>query len=148
MKQRFVSIAIVVGLMVVGAVPVAGAPGWVDRIEDVDTVLAVRFDEDFPLASLMRATCDWFQFVQRPDGSGIETAHCTLSSEPVMIPEFQGEPPATAFVHSAGRCQWTSDYWFARNGSIVMAESLRYVVAASGRVSIRAAYPAEPLACG
>jgi hypothetical protein len=146
MKQRLAIIAFL-ACLILGAAPATAASGWVDRIEDVDTVLAVRFDADFPLDSLMRANCDWAQFVRRPDGSGIETLHCALSSAPVMVPAFQGEPPATAFKHGGGACEWTSDYWFARNGSIVMAASFSYVVTASGRVNIRAAYPAEPLAC-
>ena len=125
----------------------AAGPADVDRIEDIDTVLAVRFGDDFPVASLMRATCDWAQFVQRPDGSGVEKLHCQLSSEPVMIPEFQGSPPETAFTHGSGPCLWTSDYWFAKDESIVMAESVSYVVTPSGRINITAEYPAEPLVC-
>jgi hypothetical protein len=147
MRRLLVLSALVVGLVGVDA-SAALATGSVDRVHDIDTVLAVRFDDTFPVASLMRATCDWAQFVRQPDGSGVETEHCMLSSEPVMIPAFQGQPPASAFVHAAGPCLWTSDYWFARDGSIVMASAVRYVVSASGRVNIRAEYPATPLDCG
>jgi hypothetical protein len=146
--RRLASVALAVVSMILVATPVSSAePATVDRIEDIDSVLAVRFEADFPVASLMRATCDWAQFVENPDGSGIETLHCTLSSEPVMIPEFQGSPPANAFTHGGGPCRWTSDYWFAKDESIVMAESFSYVVTPSGRVNITAEYPAEPLAC-
>jgi hypothetical protein len=146
-KQRFALVVIVAGFLMVGAAPATAGSGSVDRISDVQTVLAVRFDEDFPLSSLMRATCEWGQFVQRANGSGIEKLHCVLSSEPVMIPAFQGSPPSAAFVHAGGPCEWTSDYWLARDGSIVMAESFSYVVTPAGQVNITAAYPAEPLAC-
>jgi hypothetical protein len=72
---------------------------------------------------------------------------CQLSDAPVMIPAFQGEPPQTAFVHESGPCLWTSDYWWYRDESIVMAASVHYVVTPSGGVSISAYYPAEPLVC-
>jgi hypothetical protein len=135
-------------LILVTALPAAaGNPAIADRVGGIDTVLAVRSDDDFPVASLMRATCGSSQFLTRPDGSGVETMHCTLSSEPVMIPEFQGAPPARAFKLSGGACVWTSDYWFAKNESIVMAERFSYTVTPSGRVNVKAEYPAEPLVC-
>jgi hypothetical protein len=146
--RRLVAVAFALSSVVLAASPVSAAePATVDRVHDIDSVLAVRFEDDFPVASLMRTTCDWAQFVERPDGSAIETMHCTLSSEPVMIPEFQGSPPSTAFKHGGGACLWTSDYWFAKDGSIVMAESFSYVVTPTGRVNIKAVYPAEPLVC-
>ena len=146
--RRLAAVALAVSSIILAATPVSSAePATVDRIGDIDTVLAVRFEADFPLVSLMRANCDWAQFVERPDGSGIETLHCALSSEPVMIPDFQGSPPSSAFIHGGGACLWTSDYWFAKDESIVMAESFSYVVAPSGRVNITAEYPAEPLVC-
>jgi hypothetical protein len=64
-----------------------------------------------------------------------------------MVPAFQGQPPRQAFTFGGGACEWTSDYWVARDGSIVMASSFRYVVTPSGRVNITADYPAEPLDC-
>ena len=146
--RRAAAVALAALSIILAATPVSAAgPATIDRIEDIDSVLAVRFGDDFPVASLMRATCEWAQFVERPDGSGIETLHCELSSEPVMIPEFQGSPPATAFIHGGGPCLWTSDYWFAKDKSIVMAESFSYVVTPSGRINITAEYPAEPLVC-
>ena len=71
--------------------------------------------------------------------------HCSLSSEPVMIPAFQGSTPARAFKLGGGPCVWTSDYWFAKTGSIVLAASFSYTVTPSGRVNVKAEYPAEPL---
>jgi hypothetical protein len=147
MIKRLATMSLAGGLFLGVAAPVSANAGWVDRIENVDTVLAVRFEADFPIASLMRASCDWAHFVQRPDGSGIETLQCHISIEPVMIPEFQGETPEVAFVHDGGPCLWTSDYWLASDGSTVMASAFAYVVTPSGHVSITAHYPAEPLAC-
>lgn len=147
MTKRRATIVLTSWLLLAVVPPVTAADTRVDRIENVDTVLAVRFDADFPIASLMRASCEWGQFVRRPDGSGIEKLRCSLSSEPVMIPDFQGAPPEVAFTHSGGACLWTSDYWFAHDGSIVMASQFEYVVTPSGRVNITAHYPAVPLAC-
>jgi hypothetical protein len=147
MLKRLAGPLLAGGLILGGAVPVSADAGWVDRIDKIDTVLAVRFEDDFPIASLMRATCDWAQFVRRPDGSGRETLRCHLSDKPVMIPAFQGESPDAAFVHGGEACLWTSDYWFARDGSIVMASAFHYVVTPSGQISITADYPAEPLVC-
>jgi hypothetical protein len=146
-SRRLASVALALSSILLAATPAAAGPATVDRAGPIDTVLAVRSDDDFPAASLMRATCDSSKFVTRPDGSGIEKLHCSLSSEPVMIPEFQGSPPARAFTNRGGPCIWTSDYWFAKNGSIVMAASFSYVVTPTGRVNITAEYPAEPLVC-
>jgi hypothetical protein len=147
-ERRLVGVTFALSLILVSAMPASAAsPATVDRVAGIDTVLAVRSDDDFPLASLMRATCTSSQFLTRPDGSGVETMRCTLSSDPVMIPEFQGSTPARAFKLSGGPCVWTSDYWFAKDGSIVMAERFSYTVTPSGRVNVKAEYPAEPLVC-
>jgi hypothetical protein len=141
-------LALVVGLMAALVAPVAAADGaWTDRIEDVETVLAVRSDADFPLASLMRAHCDEVRFVQAANGAGVEKMRCRLSDDPVMIPAFQGEPPTTAFTLRGGSCEWTSDYWFARDGSIVLATSFHYVVTPTGRVNVTANYAADAPPC-
>ena len=146
--RRFGAVALAIAAILVAALPLAAAePATVDHVHDIDTVLAVRSDDTFPVGSLMRATCDSSQFLTRPDGSGVETMHCLLSLEPVMIPEFQGATPARAFTFGGGPCVWTSDYWFAKNETIVMAESFSYVVTPSGRVNVKAEYPAEPLVC-
>jgi hypothetical protein len=147
-RQQFAAVALALTLILLAGTPASSAtPATVDRAEAIDTVLAVRSDDDFPLASLMRATCNRSQFLTRPDGTGVETMRCTLSSAPVMIPEFQGSTPARAFKLRGGPCVWTSDYWFAKNGSIVLAERFSYTVTPSGRVNVKAEYPAEPLVC-
>ena len=135
-----------VAILVASVVP-AAAKASVDRIENVDSVLAVATPEDFPVASLMRAECAWVQRVELPDGSATESQACNLSDEPVMIPEFQGSSPTRAFHNSTGPCQWTSDYWLAKDGSVVFASSVSYVVTPSGEVHARSWYPAEPLVC-
>ena len=146
--RRLAAVALALSSILVAVLPVAAAnPATADRVGGIDTVLAVRSDDDFPVASLMRATCSRSQFVTRPDGTGVETLRCTLSTDPVMIPEFQGAPPARAFKLRGGPCVWTSDYWFTKNGSIVMAERFSYTVTPSGRVNVKAEYPAEPLVC-
>jgi hypothetical protein len=147
MKRRLTFVAILFGSAVLGASPVSAGGAWMDRIEDVGTVLAVRMDDDFPVASLMRADCSVVQFVAKPDGSGIETLRCALSDAPVMIPAFQGQPPASGFSNRGGSCLWTSDYWFARDESIVLASSFHYTVTPSGNVNVVAYYSATPLAC-
>ena len=147
MKRRLAPVAVVVGLLLTTAGPVSAGGAWTDRIEGVGTVLAVRMDDDFPIGSLMRADCDVVQFVQKPDGSGVESLRCQLSAAPVMIPAFQGHIPDWGFTLSGGPCLWTSDYWFGRDESIVMASSFHYAVTPSGRVNAVAYYPAVPLAC-
>jgi hypothetical protein len=147
MSRALRVLALVAGLVVVSVAPVTAAAAWTDRIEDVDTVLAVRFDDDFPLASLMRAHCDEVRFVQAANGSGVETLRCQLSSEPVMIPAFQGVPPDTGFTLQGGPCVWTSDYWLARDGSIVLATSFHYIVTPTGRVNVTATYAADAPDC-
>jgi hypothetical protein len=147
MTRRLAFATIIVLLSASLATPVAAARASVDRIEDLDTVLAVAMPDDFPIASLMRATCTFVIRVERPDGSATETQICQLSDEPVMIPAFQGAPPDRAFRNAGGACIWQSDYWFAADGSTVMASSFRYVVTPSGRVRATSHYPAEPLVC-
>ena len=147
MRTRLAPAALLAGLVLLSASPVAAGGAWVDKIENVDTVLIVRFDDDFPVASIMRARCDSVRFVQRPDGSGIEKLSCRLTDDPVMIPEFQGQPPDTAFTHRSGPCEWASDYWFAKDGSLVMALSFHYSISASGLIHGTATYPAQPLVC-
>ena len=129
------------------AAPAAAGAARVDRLQDFETVLAVRMDADFPLASLMRADCTSLIRVQRPDGSATEIMDCRLSDRPVMIPAFQGAPPSAAFVHEGGPCLWHSDYWYNVDGSDVLASSVSYTVTPSGNVHARSEYPAVPLAC-
>jgi hypothetical protein len=147
MSRRSLAACVAVALSMIGAAPVAAGSATVDRIANVETVLAVALPDDFPVASLMRADCAWVQRVELPDGSSSETMQCDLSDEPVMTPLFQGAPPARAFRNGGGACEWVSDFWFARNGSEVMAARFEYVVTPSGKVHARSWYPAEPLAC-
>ena len=64
-----------------------------------------------------------------------------------MIPAFQGLPPTRAFTLRGGQCEWTSDYWFARDGSIVLATSYHYTISPNGRINITAHYDADAPPC-
>ena len=146
--SRRLGLAVGMGVaLVVASVVPAAAEASVDRIENVDSVLAVAIPEDFPVGSLMRTECAWVQRVELPDGSATESQVCDLSDEPVMIPEFQGSPPTHAFHNSTGPCLWASDYWLAKDGTVVFASSVSYGVTPSGKVHARSWYPAEPLVC-
>jgi hypothetical protein len=147
MWKRVSMIALLGVLASVAAMPVVAAGTKVDRLENFETVLAVAMPDDFPVASLMRADCSRLIRVERPNGSATEVMNCRLSSDPVMIPEFQGAPPSRAFVLAGPTCVWFSDYWFNTAGIDVLAESFRYTVTPSGHVHARSEYPAEPLTC-
>jgi hypothetical protein len=148
MRKRVPMIVMLGALVVATVSPVAANGAKVERLSNIPTVLAVRMDADFPLASLMRATCTSLIRVERPDGSSIEIQDCQLSDEPVMIPAFQGVPPSQAFILESGPCEWHSDYWFTVAGLDVLAESVRLTMTPSGHVHARSEYPAVPLACG
>jgi hypothetical protein len=147
MRKTVLMIAMLGALIAATATPAAAKNKKVDRIHDVQTVLAVRIEADFPLASLMRATCQTVTRIEHRDGSATEIQDCRLTDEPVMIPAFQGVPPTRAFVHEDGACLWHSDYWFAVAELDVMAESFRYRVTPSGHVHVVSEYPAVPLTC-
>ena len=138
-----------IGVLLSMALAISSVAGKasVERVEDFPSVTAVRWDSDFPVASLMRMNCDFVQRIERPDGSATETQSCRLSDEPVMIPEFQGAPPKEAFVLDTGPCLWISDYVANTSGEIVYATSAHLVVAPSGRVHATSQYPATPLTC-
>ena len=148
MRKR-VPMLIVLGVALAAAAtaPVSATSAGVERLSNIPTVLAVRMEADFPIASLMRATCTSLIRVQRPDGSATEIQDCQLSDEPVMVPAFQGVPPKAAFLLESGPCLWHSDYWFAVAGLDVMASSARITVTPSGHVHVKSEYPAVPLAC-
>jgi hypothetical protein len=129
------------------AIPAVAGKASVQRLEDFGSVTAVRWEADFPIASLMRTDCVFVQRTERPDGSATETQSCTLSDEPVMIPAFQGVPPAKALVVDSGPCLWISDYIANTSGDIVYATSAHVVVTPSGRVHATSDYPATPLTC-
>lgn len=146
--RRHVAMIAGLGLLAtISASPVAANGASVDRIGPFETVLAVRMEEDFPLASLMRADCSGLIRIERPDGSAVEIQDCQLSDRPVMIPAFQGAAPRQAFVHVSGPCAWHSDYWFTVTGEDVLAASVSYTVTPSGHVHARSEYPATPLTC-
>lgn len=148
MTRRLPILIAIVALALAAAAPAAAGGGSVQRLTNISTVIAVAFPDDFPVASLMRADCDWLQRVQRPNGSAVETMSCRLTTEPpLMRPENQGQPPTTAFVDAGGACVWTSDYWWTVADVPVHASSYRVVVTPSGRVHIKATYPAQPLVC-
>jgi hypothetical protein len=141
---------VILGAVVAAAAtaPVSANAASVERLANIPTVLAVRMEADFPIASLMRATCTSLIRVERPDGSSIEIQDCQLSDEPVMVPAFQGAPPTQAFLLEDGPCMWHSDYWFTVAGLDVLAAHVRLTVTPSGHVHVRSEYPAAPLACG
>jgi hypothetical protein len=145
-----VLMSVILGAVVASAAaaPVSAGSANVERLANIATVLPVRMEADFPISSLMRATCTSLIRVERPNGSSIEIQDCQLTAEPVMIPDFQGVPPKQAFLLESGPCIWHSDYWFAVAELDVMAEHVRLTVTPSGHVHVRSEYPAEPLACG
>jgi hypothetical protein len=147
MAKRILPLAGALVLVATIAGPVSAGRGWVDKIEDIETVIIVRDEPDFPLNSIMRADCDFTLWIQHRTGRGTEVLSCRLSDEPVMVAEFQGTPPEGFFFNRTGPCAWTSDYWWYRDESSVMAESAQYVITPSGRVFITASYPAQPLVC-
>ena len=58
--SRRLGLAVGMGVaLVVASVVPAAAEASVDRIENVDSVLAVAIPEDFPVGSLMRTECAW-----------------------------------------------------------------------------------------
>ena len=132
----------------VSALPASAGGASTDRIENLDSIVAVAFPDDYPVGSIMRAECAFVQRVQLPDGSATETLSCELSDEPVMIPELQGSAPTSALTYSGGACEWMSEYWFAKSGVSVFAESYRVVVTPAGKVHATSTYPADPLDCG
>lgn len=147
MRKR-VPMIVILGALVASAVtPVAATGANVERLANIPTVLAVRMEADFPIASLMRATCTSLIRVERPDGSSTEIQDCQLSDERVMIPAFQGVPPKEAFLLEDGPCVWHSDYWFAVAELDVMAAHVRLTVTPSGHVHATSEYPATPLVC-
>jgi len=149
-RKRVIFTLVAAGLLA-GMLPgVAAADGHIDVIEDVPTVVAVvdpATTPDFPVASLSRADCDVVVRVEAEDGSSQEWMSCTLSDEPVMLPENQGTAPAIPIVDAGGECIWTSDYWYTEDGSEVKAEAFQLTVLPSGQVFAWSSYPAEPLDC-
>ena len=149
MKRLLVPLGIAVLAISSTIGPVAAAGVSVQLIRDFPSVVAVRppTSPDFPLNSLMRANCKWLYRVVQPNGSSIETQKCTLSTEPVMIPEFQGTVPTHRVAYGTGPCTWHSDYWLNTTGVDVMASSVRILVTPRGEVFATSKYPRKPLNC-
>lgn len=147
MSRRFAPLLIAAFLAATLSSPAAAGGATVDRVENFGSVIAVAFGEDFPVASLMRADCEFAVRVHLPDGTARETMACQLSSDPVMIPEFQGVPPDRAVIYGGGACVWTSDYSWNTGGGELYADSFRVVVTPGGRVTAWSTYPSEPLDC-
>ena len=137
--------------LLVAALPgVAAADGHMEVLEDVATVVAVKdpaTTPDFPVGAISRADCAVLVRVVAEDGSSEEFMSCTLSDEPVMIPENQGSAPEATITDAGGECVWSSDYHFTVDESDVKASAFEVVVTPSGRVSAWSSYPAEPLDC-
>lgn len=149
MRRRLQAAGLVASLAMTIVPMTASADGHLDIIEDLATVVAVAdsADSDFPAGSLMRAECDYLVRIEDEDGASQEWSSCTLSDEPVMIPENQGSVPTSVHVDAGGECIWTSDYWWTREDRPVFASEFEVVVLPSGRVHTWASYPAEPLEC-
>jgi hypothetical protein len=139
---------VALAIVMASSAPAGAGSAIVERVENVSTVVAVGFPEDFPIGSLSRAECHFVQRVTLPDGSATETQTCELSDEPVMIPAFQGSAPRQALVHEGGPCEWSSDFAFVRYGADEYAESYRLLVTPAGRVYVWSSYPSESLDCG
>lgn len=148
MSKRVMMMAVAVLWGLLAASPVSAEPASVTRLENVRSALTVALPDDYPLRSFSRVECSFLVRVERPDGSAVETQVCTLSDEPVMVPEFQGVAPDQAFRLSGGSCMWTSDYWWTIADVPVYADSFSYVVTPSGMVRVTSTYPAVPLVCG
>ena len=146
MRKRVPTVVLLGALMVATAAPVAANGASVERLANIQTVLAVRMDADFPLASLMRATCTSLIRIERPDGSSTEIQDCHLSDEPVIYPAFQARRPP-GFILEAGRACGTPTTGSPFAGLDVLAERVRLTVTPSGHVHATSEYPAVPLAC-
>ncbi len=150
MRKRLLFSLLASSLLLAALPGVAAADGHVEVLEDVATVVVVKdpaTTPDFPLASLSRADCPVLVRVVAEDGSSEEFMSCTLSDEPVMIPENQGTAPDATIVDAGGECIWSSDYHFTVDESDVSASAFEVTITPSGRVSAWSSYPAEPLDC-
>ncbi len=112
------TLGLLAGVLMAGLLPgVAAADEQTDLLLDTASIVTVKdpaTTPDFPIASVMRAVCDFVLRIEAEDGSAQEWQSCTLSDEPVMIPENQGVPPTTTITRTGGECVWASDYWATR----------------------------------
>lgn len=126
----------------IAAPTAAFAKASVDGLEGFETVVPTAFVDDNPAGvELMFAECD-MQRVEKPDGSAVEHYQCQLT-EPA--PPFPGTPPERALVDRAPQCIWYSDYLLDKTGEFLYAETSRLTVTPSGKVSVTAIYPPNPL---
>jgi hypothetical protein len=150
MKKRL-TMAIAAGALVMAMAPgIAAADEHIEVLEDVASVIAVNdpaTTPDYPLGSMSRADCAFLVRVVADDGSSEEFMTCSLSDEPVMIPERQGSAPAEPLMYGGGECIWASDYHFVTDGTDVKASAFEVTVTPSGRAFAWSSYPAEPLDC-
>lgn len=150
MKRRSWLGLISAGLLAIALPGVAAADDHIEVLENVATVVVVKdpaTTPDFPVGSLSRADCAVLVRVVAEDGSSEEFMSCTLSDEPVMIPENQGTAPEATILDAGGECVWSSDYHFTMDESDVKASAFEVTITPSGRVSAWSSYPAEPLDC-
>ena len=120
----------------------AFAKASVDGLEGFETVVPTAFVDDNPDGvELMFAECD-MQRVEKPDGSAVEHYQCQLT-EP--FPPLPGTPPERALVDKAGQCIWYSDYLLDKEEEFFYADTSRLTVTPSGKVSVTAIYPPNPL---
>ena len=140
---RFALLVSVVLLAFGVMAPALAAGATTDRIDGpFETVVATGHADNEIGVGLMFAECDFVQRVELPDGSAIETQHCSLTG-PFFV--FPGTIPTKAFNDSGDACVWMSDYWLQTDGSMVFASSFRQTVTPSGQVSATTMYPAEPI---
>ena len=141
---RRIVLMLTAALLALGIMAPALAAGATrDRIEGpFETVIATAYADNEIGVELMFAECDFVQRVELPDGSAIETQHCSLTGPFVVFP---GTIPTKAFNDSGDACVWMSDYWLQTDGSMVFASSFRQTVTPSGQVSATTMYPAEPI---
>lgn len=104
-------------------------------------------DGDSLDGSVMSADCTLATWIAYEDGSYEERLECTLSDDPVEPPEWQGTRPAAAVTISGGECEWTSDFWFATDGSDVWASTYEFTITPDGQVVGRTTYGSELLDC-
>ena len=150
-KKRQMIPSLIAGVLMTAMLAgAAAADEQTDLLLDAATVVTVldpATTPDFPKGAEMRADCDFMLRIEAEDGSAQEWQSCTLSDEPVTIPENQGVPPTTTITRTTGECEWASDYWFNKDGSMVVASASEVTVTPSGRVFAWSSYPAEPLVC-
>lgn len=119
---------------------------WLRSVTDFSTIMLVA-DGDSLDGSVMSADCLWATWIEYEDGTYEERLECMLSDDPVDPPEWQGVRPTETVTVGGGECEWTSDFWFATDGSDVWASSYEFTITPDGRVVGGTTYGAELLDC-